>query len=200
MFIQVITGTVTDTAGFRRSVDRWETDLRPGATGFLGSTGGVTPEGRFIVLARFASAADARRNSERPEQGAWWAEMEKTVRDVDFRDSTEVKMMLGGGSDDAGFVQVMRGHVKDPDKLAELEAGMSKVEAAMQRYRPDVLGDVIVMHADGTYTDAVYFTSEVAARAGETTPPPAELEAVFGAMDAAIAVDEYLDLTEPLLR
>jgi hypothetical protein len=200
MFIQVITGAVTDPAGFHRETDRWDTELRPGATGFLGSTSGVTPDGRFVVFARFASEADARRNSDRPEQGAWWAEMEKTVSDVDFRDSVDIKLMLDGGSDDAGFVQVMRGHVKDAEKADALEAEMKESEDAMRRWRPDILGDVIVIHEDGTYTDAVYFTSEAAARAGEATPPPAELQAAFGNMEAAIAIDEYFDLPDPQLR
>ncbi len=200
MFIQVIAGTVTDADGFQRQADRWETELRPGAAGFLGSTSGITPDGRFLVMARFASEADARHNSERPEQGKWWAEMEKTVRDVEFRDSVEIKEMFGGGSDTAGFVQVMRGHIQDADKLAALETAMVNLETAMRQFRPDILGEVIAVHADGTYTDAVYFTSESAARAGESTPPPAELEAVFADMDAAIVIDEYLDLTEPTLR
>ena len=201
MFIQVITGTVTDAAGFVRAADRWETELRPGAKGFLGSTGGITPEGRFIVMARFASEADARRNSERPEQGAWWAEMEKTVRDVSFQASVEVKpAMFGGGSDAAGFVQVMRQSIKDAGKLAVLEADMKELEAEFHAYRPDILGSIVAVHADGTRTDVVYFTSQAAARAGEAVPPPAELQAFFADMGAAIAIDEYLDLTEPMLR
>ena len=200
MFIQVITGTVTDAEGLKRQFDRWQTELRPGATGYLGSTAGITADGRVVVLARFDTEADARRNSERPEQAKWWAETEKMLRDAAFDDSVEVKTMLGGGSDIAAFVQVMRGHVKDAGKLAALEAAMGKSEAGMRRFRPDILGEVIAIHAGGTYTDAVYFTSESEAHAGETTPPPAELQTVIDDMDAAIAVDEYLDLTAPWLH
>ncbi len=35
MFVQTISGTVTDPEGFQRQADRWETDLRPGAAGYL---------------------------------------------------------------------------------------------------------------------------------------------------------------------
>ena len=42
MFIQVITGKVTDADGFRRQDQKWNDELRPGATGFLGSTAGTT--------------------------------------------------------------------------------------------------------------------------------------------------------------
>ena len=51
MFIQVITGKVTDADGFRRQDQKWNDELRPGATGFLGSTAGTTSDGRFLVAA-----------------------------------------------------------------------------------------------------------------------------------------------------
>ena len=56
--------------------ERWISELGADAPGWLGSTAGVTADGEFVVLARFTSAEEAQRNSERPEQGAWWAEME----------------------------------------------------------------------------------------------------------------------------
>ena len=42
MFVQVITGKVTDTAAVRAAFDRWLEELAPGAKGWLGSTAGVT--------------------------------------------------------------------------------------------------------------------------------------------------------------
>ena len=108
MFVQVIEGKVSDKAGLRRQMDRWEAELRPGAIGFLGSTGGVTDEGVGFAIARFASA-DAAGNSERPEQGQWWSETEKCYEGpVSFTDSEDVEEFLSGGSNDAGFVQVMK--------------------------------------------------------------------------------------------
>jgi len=80
-----------------------------------------------------------------------------------------------------------------------LDDVMDEMEAAMRRHRPDVLGDVIAVHADGSYTDTVYFESEEAARAGETTEMPAEVGALFNDLMAAITVDEYLDLKDPSL-
>jgi hypothetical protein len=200
MFIQVITGKTSDPAAFTRQGERWNQDLRPGAPGFLGSTSGVTDDGRFIVLARFESEAAARANNDRPEQGAWWAETEKVVDGVEFRDSTDVVTMLGGGKDNAGFVQVMRGKVTDAAKLAEVRGEMSTFEAAMHDARPDVIGEVIAMHDDGTYTDTVYFSSETEARANETKPMPPEAEAAMGDLMSAITIDEYFDLTAPEIR
>jgi hypothetical protein len=200
MFIQVITGTTSDREGLLRQADRWQDEVRPGATGFLGSSGGVTEDGRFLVLARFESEEAARRNSDRTQQGDWWTDTEKYLEDVSFQDSTEVITLLGGGSDSAGFVQVMRGRVTDAGKLAEITSRKAEFEAGMKEHRPDVIGEVIAMHADGAYTELVYFTSEAAARQGESIEMPAHLQALYQELMSAITVDEYLDLKDPWLR
>jgi len=200
MFIQVITGTTSDPEGLRRQAERWEHELRPGATGFLGSTAGVTDDGRFIAVARFESEEAARRNSAREEQGPWWAETEKYLDGAKFQESTEITTMLGGGSNAAGFVQVMLGRVTNPAMMAEINARTAEFEALMSRVRPDVLGDVIAMHADGSYTDVVYFSSEEGARQGERQEMPPDAQAMFEGLMSAIVIDEYLDLKEPWLR
>ena len=93
MFVQVITGTTSDAAGLRRQMDRWDQELRPGAAGYLGSTGGVTDDGRVFMAARFESEEAAQRNSAREEQGAWWAETEKFIQNPAFQDSAEVTIL-----------------------------------------------------------------------------------------------------------
>jgi len=197
MFIQVITAKVVDEKALWRQIDRWESELRPGAEGFLGSTGGITDDGRLIVLARFESAEAAHRNSERPEQAAWWAETEKTIEGPTFQDSVEVLVMGAGGSNDAGFVQLMRGHVLDATKMKDLQGRMKEFEAAMAKVRPDVIGDVTAIHADGTFTDAVYFRSEAEARANEAGEMPEEMQAMLAEWTSAASIDEYLDLAQP---
>ena len=61
---------MADAERLRGQMDRWNEVLRPGAAGFLGTTGGVTDDGRGVFLARFDSAAEARANSDRSEQGS----------------------------------------------------------------------------------------------------------------------------------
>jgi len=200
MFIQVITGTVADREGLERQVERWQEQLRPGAVGYLGSTAGVTDDGRFVVLARFESAAAARRNSDRIEQGNWWAETEKCLDSVTFLESSVVETLLGGGDNSAGFVQVMRGYVKDPAKLDALGRRSAEIETAMRKARPEIIGDVMVLTADGSYLEAIYFTSEAAARRGEASELPADLAALLGEYMEAVAIDEYLDLKNPWLH
>jgi hypothetical protein len=201
MFMQLITGTVTDADGFRAQDERWVKELRPGATGYLGSTTGIADDGRFVAAVRFDSADDARRNSERPEQGAWWSEMQKCVTDVVFHDCNKVVTFFGGGSDDARFVQVMQGRVQDATALDALEAQMNQLESEFRKFRPDVIGQTTAYHDDGnTYTDIVYFTSEAEARANEQNTPPPAIEQLMGQLMSAMPVDEYIDLKDPALR
>ena len=109
--------------------------------------------------------------------------------------------LFGGGSDDATFVQVMRGRVTDRAKLAALESRYSESEAVLREARPDVIGETIAFHDDGDgYTDIVYFTSEADARANEQKEMPPEAQKLLEELMSAIVVDEYFDLKDPALR
>jgi len=201
MFIQVITGTVNDVDAMEQLSDRWQTELRPGATGFLGVTEGVTDDNRFLVLARFDSKESAAKNSNRPEQGEWWSEMEKVVSDVEFNDASRVETLFGGGKDEAKFVQVMRGRITDKGKADSMFSRGSEAEKVLGGARPDVIGEVVAIHDDGdTYTDVVYFSSEAEARANEKKPMPTEAQEMMQEFESALEVDEYLDLKRVRLR
>jgi hypothetical protein len=201
VFIQVIEGRISDQAGLRTAVARWVDELAPGATGWLGMTGGVTDDGRFIALVRFADEESARRNSDRPEQDQWWSETAKLFEgEATFRDCTDTVVFGGGGSDDAGFVQVIQGRVRDVARLRELSDRMEAEEAAWSDYRPDVIGGVTALHGDGGFTTAVYFTSEAEARVGERKEPPAELKAIINEeMSLYEGEPTYYDLRDPWL-
>ncbi|MGY1808651.1 hypothetical protein ACI8AF_14885 [Blastococcus sp. SYSU D00669] len=200
MFAQVIQGRTTDPAGLRAAMDRWMRELQPGSVGWLGSTGGVTDDGQVVVVARFESADAARRNSERPEQGAWWEETQRLFDgEVTFLDSEAVEVDLRGEPDRAGFVQVMQGQVTDPDRARKVVEEMSTDE--MARFRPDVVGSVMIAHDEGRWTQVVYFTSEAEAREGERKAPPPEMQAAMEEL-AQIGAGEvtYFDLREPLMH
>ena len=198
MFVQVIQGQVADAEQVRAAFDRWDRELAPGATGWLGSTAGVTDDGRFIAVARFESEEAARRNSGRPEQDRWWAETARLFSgEASFTDSDDVVVDVVGEPGDAGFVQVMRGRGTDPDRAREL---MSQDSSAWAAFRPDILGSVAVLHEGGAYTMAIYFTSEEEAREGERKEPPPELRAQMEEMDAlSVGVPEFFDLRQPWL-
>jgi hypothetical protein len=196
MFVQVIEGRIADRDALRRQMDRWQNELRPGATGFLGSTGGVTDDGSAIVFARFESAAAAKANSDRPEQGQWWAETEKAYQgDVTFTDSEDVDTFLGGGSNDAGFVQVMKG-TADRERIHAMDR---MFEQHAPSFRPDVIGGFRVWSGPDRYTEVIYFTSEAAAREGEKMEPPPELAGQMSEFEDMMANVQFLDLKDPWL-
>jgi hypothetical protein len=197
VFVQVIQGRVSDAGQLRARMDQWVRDLSAGATGWLGSTIGVTADGTGIGVARFESPDAARRNSERPEQGQWWAETATLFDgDVSFHDCSEVHVFGRGGSDDAGFVQIIQGRYTDPAKAVEL---LQRSEQPLRELRPDVIGGELCLHGDGGFTQAVYFTSEAEARAGEHTQPPPEAQEMLDE-EAAITTDlVFYDLTDPWL-
>jgi hypothetical protein len=198
VFVQVIQGQVADAGKLRAALDRWARELAPGAIGWLGTTAGATEDGRFIALARFESEEAARRNSDRPEQDAWWTETAKLFSgEATFKDSSDVTVDVTGDPDDAGFVQVMQGSGSDPDRARELMAEDSPAWAA---FRPDIIGSVAVGHESGAYIMAVYFTSEEEAREGERKEPPPELQAQMEEMAAlSVGEPEFFDLKQPWL-
>jgi hypothetical protein len=197
MFVQVIQGRAKDAAGLRKQADKWQSDIKPGAVGYLGATGGVTPDGEFIMCARFESEDAARRNSDRPEQGEWWSETEKYIEGATFHDCTKVTDFLKGGSDDAGFVQIMQYKVTNPTRLAELNEQFD--DDQMAKYRPDMIGGYSAEHADGSTTSVNYYTSEAEARKGEAKEPPEEMKATFAEWMSLLGDIKYFDLPEPWL-
>jgi hypothetical protein len=193
MFIQIIQGKIDDADRFHREADRWVTDLKPGASGYLGCTWGVAPDGTGFLLARFESEEAARANSDRPEQGAWWADMEKAFDQVEFIDCPEVDTMMGGGSDEAGFVQVIHGRAKAKDKA---RAMMSDAEEQLAEGRPDILGGLVAWHGDDAeFTQIVYFRTEAEARTGERSQADSEVDEQYREMMAGEPT--FVDLTQP---
>jgi hypothetical protein len=199
VFVQVIQGQVSDAGEVQAALDRWVQDLAPGATGWLGSTAGVTDDNTFVALVRFESEEAARRNSDRPEQDRWWAETAKLFSgEVTFRDSNDVVVDIVGEPDQAGFVQVIQGRGTDPDRARAL---MAQDSAEWAAFRPDIIGSVGAQHDGGAYTMALYFTSEADAREGEGKEPPPALRAQMDEMNAmSVGVPDFFDLKQPWLH
>lgn len=194
MFVQFIRGRLADESAILDALERWEVELRPTAGGFLGSTAGVAQDGQFVLMARFTDEDAARRNSNREEQGAWWRTAEHAFTDpVVFFDSSDVDVSMGGGADDAGFVQVLIGR-GDRQRARDL---LEKGEGILRRERPDIIGGITAWHGGGKFVDVAYFRSEAEAREGEAKELSAEGRAWFEQLAAVMPVQEYLDLRQP---
>ncbi|WP_243060556.1 hypothetical protein [Nocardioides sp. SR21] len=192
MFIQIIQGRCTRQDELQAVLDRWSQQLAPGADGWLGGTYGFTDDDLFMAVVRFEDREAAMANSERPEQGRWAEEMMACFDGpVEFHDCDDVVLLFDGGSDDAGFVQVIRGKVDDPARLRRL---MTSDQAELKRMRPDILGATLAIEPDGTFTETVAFTDEASARSGEQTEPP---EDVRRELDYAMQGATFYDLHHP---
>ena len=197
MFVQVIQAKTSDADALEGQFDRWVEELAPGADGWLGTTAGVTADDAFIALARFESEEAARANSDRSEQGKWWEETSKHIEgDVTFHDCDDVRTYLEGGSDEAGFVQVMQGRVSDRERFRSIQ---DELLAGLQEERPEVLGMAEAWDDDDVITTAVYFASEHTAREGEGRAVPADVREKLDEMRSLVENLVYFDLEEPWL-
>ena len=198
MFVQIIQAKVKDADGVRNAMDAWKSEVGPKAEGWLGTTAGITPDKQFVAVARFESEEIAMKNSDSPEQSKWWEDFSKSLDgEATFFNSSGVSISGTGGSDNAGFVQVMQGKVNDIEKAKALDAQM---EQSMDQKRPDVIGSLTAYQEDGTFYSAIYFTSLEEARQGEkemTENPPPEM-AEWGQLMAGDM--KFYDLEEPILE
>ena len=137
----------TSSARWRRAGAQ---ELSGGAVGWLGGTYGFTDDDQFIGVVRFESREAAMANSARPEQGAW-AEKMMALMDgpVEFHDCDDVMLFMDGGSDDAGFVQIIQGKVEDPSRIKAMLADTSM----LHEMRPDIIGGTLAIEPDGTFTE-----------------------------------------------
>lgn len=198
MFVQVIRGKASDPQGLRQHLDAWTEKLAPGAEGWLGATSGIAADGEFITVARFESEEAARKNSDRPEQGEWYQQaLQHMEGEPSFAEGTDVELILDGGSDDAGFVQVMDIRISDVAAYRELSKRMDEL---LPEQRPDLIGGISLYPGGNRVIQVAYFTSEEEARQVEaqrdSSDAPAELEQWRELMESV----DYLDITDPMLE
>jgi len=193
MFVQIVTGRIRDRDRFDRECARWPAELKAGATGYLGCTWGVGTDGTGVIAARFESADAAKQNGARIEQGEWWQQLEPAFAAPTFHDCASVDPFMGGGSDDAGFVQIIRGRVKDE---AAARALVNRAQDQLASSRPDILGGVMAWHGDGGgFTQLMYFVSEVEAHSGEQDLGDSDLDQQY--LDMMAEPPTFIDVIDP---
>jgi hypothetical protein len=197
VYVQLTVGRAAHPDELRRQLERWELELAPGAEGWLGSTGGITPDGRFVLVARFESAEAAGASSERPGHQAWWSMTEGALDGPPTRAQTsDVGVVHAEQPAVAGFAQVMRASVRD---RARLEATEEALTTAFLELRPDFLAGYRAWFPDGSLAAVDYFRSEAEARAGEAREMPEQLAAGFRDWMALLEETEWYDLPDPWL-
>lgn len=196
MFVQIIQGRVRDAVGTREAWNEW-VEWQGEAPGWLGSTAGITDAHDFIAVVRFESAEAARASAARPDEGERWARVAENLDgETKTHDCDDAILIMQGGSNRAGFVQVIQGRTDNPDRLRSLTAEMSR---ALPTARPDVVGGTFALHGDGVFTQTMYFTSEVDARRREGRKVEGDAGAAMEAWQGLIRDVAYYDITDPWL-
>lgn len=197
MFVWVLEGKASDPEEIGRQLGHWIN--RFGSTpGYLGATGGVTDDRRFVLFVRWESEEAANELLADPEHQAWWVEFQRSFDGaVEFTESGDATTYLAGGSDAAGFVQLMKVAGVGRAVIDNADREFEKIAGDM---RPDLIGGIRVWTTPDCYIEANYFTSESEARSGEQQAPPEEVAAGFAEFMEMIKDAEYFDLTEPLLH
>jgi hypothetical protein len=164
VFIQVIKAKTSRQDEARALMQEWN-DMPDEGTGLLGGTFGFTDDGTFIGVVRFESREAATANSDRPETDAMAKKMGEVMDGPpEYFDCDDVTVWMDGGSDDAGFVQVIQGRADNPDRLKEV---MNEGTDELRQNRPDIIGGTLALTGDGTFINTVAFTDEASAREGE---------------------------------
>jgi hypothetical protein len=177
----------------RALVDDWCGTMaeRPG---WLGGTYGFTGDERFVGVVRFDSSTACRDSAAMADSAIWWAGADALFDSgCEIHESEDVSMMLDGGSDNAGFVQVMHGKVGDADKFRHFMTD-TEVTSMLHQTRPEIMGATLAMEPDGTFIETIAFTDEESARKGEQLEMPAEMQQNF---ESAMTDVEYIDLHHP---
>jgi hypothetical protein len=110
---------------------------------------------------------------------------------VEYHDCDDVSLLMEGGSDSAGFVQVIRGKVDDPERLKTFFSANTE---QLHEMRPEILGATLAIEPDGTFTETVAFTDEGSARRGEQLEPPEEIREM---MTSVMSNASFYDLHHP---
>jgi hypothetical protein len=195
VFIQIMQGRCHDEERLHRLSDEWRQELAPTAVGWLGGTYGVTDDGEFVGVVRFESKEAAMSNSGRPEQGEWWKRMQECFDgEVTFHDCDDASIWLEGGSDDAGFVQVIQGRVADPELFRHF---MEQPMDTLHDQRPEIIGGTLAMQPDGWFTETIAFRSESEAREGERKEMPEEMRRDYEEQMSMVEGVTYKDLHHP---
>jgi len=162
--------------------------------GWLGGTYGFTDDDRFLGIVRFDSGSACKDAAGTSEAATMWAGAEELFDGrCEIHESEDVSMMLNGGSDSAGFVQVMKGRVADADRFRHFMTD-TEMTSMLHEARPEIIGATLAIEPNGTFIETVAFTDEAKAREGEQKDMPADMQADF---ESAMSDVEYVDLHHP---
>lgn len=157
MFVLEVEARTARPESVREHVRAWPAEVGVDATGWLGSTGGVSSDGHFFLLMRFASQEAAWLASDLPSNQRWWQACRGSLETQPaFHESTRVTGILGGGSDEAAAVIVTRGSAS-PLRLRE---SLRRLESVNAGDRAGLIGGIVAWHGDERFTEVLYSSAK----------------------------------------
>jgi hypothetical protein len=196
MFVLTVAARTSAPDSLRRHVLTWRADVGISATGWLGSTAGVSGDGTFIFMLRFESEEAWLITSGVPEYANWWQVCGHHLDTTpSFTPSTAVTGILAGGSDDAEAVRVVQGRATP----SRLEASVRQLDTVPAAARAGVIGGLVAWHDDEQFTEALYFAAPAPGQLGLQAAASTPLGRFFQDHDAAIRGASVIDLVEPWL-
>ena len=111
---------------------------------------------------------------------------------MNFTETSDTELLFDGGSNDAGFVQIMKGKVKD---AAAFRKWGKEHEGRLKEVRPDLIGGVDAWLPDGSFISTAYFTSEAEARKNEKAMGEDPMMAEY--MSHMAGEMQFLDISDP---
>ena len=194
MFVLTVAAHTSAADALRRHVLTWPAEVGTAATGWLGSTAGVSDDGAFLLLLRFESEEASLITSGLPSYTDWWQMCRRHLdTKPSFTPSTAVTGILAGGSDSAAAVRITQGRAT-PSRLEDIVRRLEVVPASQ---RDDVIGGLVAWHDGGQFTEALYLRAPPTARLLAATSTP--LGRFARDHDAAIRGARITDLREPWL-
>jgi hypothetical protein len=170
MFVLKAKARTTRPDAVREHVLAWSADVGSIATGWLGCTSGVSADGHWIFLMRFVSPEAAWITSDLPGYERWWRACRHDLSTPPvFAESTRVRGILRGGSDDAATVTITDG-IASPEQLSAI---VGRLENLAPAERAAVIGGFIAWHDHEQFTEALYLAGKWAQfrQLGTTSPP-----------------------------
>ena len=148
MFIQMVQGRCSRHDGMRDLVEDW-CAMMADRPGWLGGTYGFTDDDRFLGIVRFDSAGACKEAASTSQAAILWAGAEDLFDGrPEIHESEDISMMLQGGSDSAGFVQVMKGRVADADRFRHFMTD-TEMTSMLHEARPEIIGATLAMEPNG---------------------------------------------------
>ena len=163
-FVQIVTGYPIDGEAVMEEWRVWLDQVGTKLPGWLGVTSGISVDGKFIALLRFARVNDGIFSAAGRELEQWSTTFSEYFHQrPEVLASSQVDARMTGRSEDVTCVQFIRARTKEIAEVREINAKLAPI---VSENCPEIIGHITAWHSGGEFTEAVYFVSKDSEPAG----------------------------------